>query len=55
LIRVTPRFYITYNYCEGCCFPNFFLSQFIICIKEGYWSVWVSFIPIDFAEVVCQL
>jgi hypothetical protein len=25
------------DYCEGSCFPIFFLSPFIICIKEAYW------------------
>ena len=25
------------DYCEGCCFLNFFLSQFILWEEEGYW------------------
>ena len=29
-------------------------SAHIICIKEGYWFVWVSFIYSLFAEVVYQ-
>ena len=36
-------------------FPNFFLSLFIICIKEGYWFIWVNFISGHFAEVVYHL
>jgi hypothetical protein len=32
----TKIFYIICGYCEGCCFPNFFLSPFITCIKEDY-------------------
>ena len=32
----TTIFYIICGHCEGCCFLNFFLSLFIICIKEGY-------------------
>lgn len=30
-------FYIVFGYFEGCCFTDFFLSSFIICIQEGYW------------------
>jgi hypothetical protein len=29
-------FYSICAYCEGCCFTNFLLSLFVICIKEGY-------------------
>jgi hypothetical protein len=32
----TKIFYIICDYYKGYCFHNFFLSQFIICIKEGY-------------------
>jgi hypothetical protein len=37
------------------CFPNFFLSLFIICIKEEYSFIWVNFISGHFVEVVYQL
>jgi hypothetical protein len=37
LVRVTPKiFYTISGYCEGNCFPIFFLSLFMLCIKEGY-------------------
>jgi hypothetical protein len=37
------------------CILSFFLSPFIICIKEEYWLVWVNFIFSHFTEVVYQL
>ena len=48
----TKIFYIICSYCEGSCFANFFLILFIICIKEGYWAIWVNFISSHFAEVI---
>ena len=47
--------YVICDYCEECCFPIFFLHPFIICIKEGYWFVWINFIFSHFDDVVCQL
>ena len=41
-----------YHCCEGCCFLNFILSPFFICIPKGYWFVWVYFISSHFAEVL---
>ena len=39
-VRVAPKiFFIICCYCEGSCFPNFFLSLFILCIKESYWFI----------------
>jgi hypothetical protein len=35
--------------------PNFFLSPFIIYVKEGYWFLWVDFISSHYTEVVDQL
>jgi len=32
----TKIFYTIYGYCKGCCVPNYVLSLFIVCIKEGY-------------------
>jgi hypothetical protein len=56
LFRTTPMiFYIICGYCEESCFTNYFLSLFIIFIKEGYWFIWVNLISGHFAEVVYQL
>ena len=35
-LELPKIFYISCGYCEGNGFPNFFLSLFILCIKEGY-------------------
>ena len=43
------------GYCEGTCFPNFFLSLFIIFLKEDYWFIWVNFVSSHFAKVVYHL
>jgi hypothetical protein len=32
----TKVFYIICYYCEGCCFPNFFLILFILCGEKGH-------------------
>jgi hypothetical protein len=45
-------FYIICYYCEGCHFPNFFLSLFILWVDEGYTCVWINFISSHFAKVV---
>ena len=45
-------FYIIFDYCEGYCLSIFFLSPFIICIKEGSWFVWVNWTSNHFAEVI---
>jgi hypothetical protein len=58
LVTVTPSYFliiIIIGYCEGSCFPNFFLSLFIIYIKEGYLFIWGNFISGRIAEVVYQL
>ena len=44
-------FYIICGYCERCCFPNFFLNLFMICIKEVYCFIWVKFMFSNFVEV----
>ena len=44
LVRVT-------YYCDGCCFPNFILSPFILWV-EGFWFVWVNVISSLFPDVV---
>jgi hypothetical protein len=31
----TKTFYTIFGYCKGCCFSNFFLRLFIICIKNA--------------------
>ena len=48
-------FYIGCDYYEGCCFPNFFLSLFILWEEEGYLFVWINFITSHFAEIVYEL
>ena len=44
LLRLTTRcFMFTCGYCEGCCFPNFFHSLFILCVKKGCcWAWWCT-------------
>jgi hypothetical protein len=55
LVRVTPRYlYIIFDYCERCCFTNFFLSLLMFNVEKGFWLVWVDFISNHFAEVVNQ-
>jgi hypothetical protein len=54
LVKVIPRYFIC-GYCEGSCFPIFFLSLFIICIKEDYWFISVNFISGHIAEIASQL
>ena len=51
----TMIFYYLLLLCEGCCSPNFFLSLFTTCIKEGYWFDWVYFILCHLSGVVYQL
>lgn len=38
-LEYTKIFCIICSYSKGYCLPVFFLSTFIICIKEGYWLV----------------
>jgi hypothetical protein len=33
----TKELYIICDYCEGCQFPNFCLSLFILIVEEGHW------------------
>jgi len=40
---------------NGSCSNNFFLSLFVICVKEGYWFVWFNFVSSHFPEAVFQL
>jgi hypothetical protein len=47
-------FYIICGYCEGYYIPNFFLSLFVICIKEGS-LISLSFVSSHFAKGVYQL
>jgi hypothetical protein len=44
-------FYIISDYWEGWCFPNFFLSLFILGVEVGHLFVLVKFISSHFAEV----
>ena len=47
LVRVTPKiFYAICGYCEGNCFPNFFLSLFILWGEKGHWFVGANFYPV---------
>ena len=39
---------IVCDYFEGCPFPNFFLSPFILWVQESYLFVWVNFVSIWF-------
>jgi hypothetical protein len=56
LVRVTPIYFILIcDYCERCCFPNFFLSLFMLWVDEGHWFVWINFVSSHFAEVVYQV
>ena len=48
----TKVFYIICDYWEGCFFPNFHLSLFILCVEKGHWFVWVNFISSYFTEAV---
>jgi hypothetical protein len=45
LVRFTVRYFILFV----TCFPNFFLSLFILCLEEGHWFAWINFIPSHFA------
>ena len=55
LVRVTLRYFILFVAIVKGVVSLFFLSLFVICIKEGYWFVWVNFIFSHFSEVVYQL
>ena len=39
LFRITPMYFVFFDYCEGCCFPNFILSLFKLCVGKGHWFV----------------
>ena len=41
----TKVLHIFCDYCEWCCFSNFSLSLFILCVQKGHWFVWVYIIP----------
>ena len=46
LVIFTPRYFVlSVAIINGWYFPNFFFSLFISSIKEGYWFVWVNYIP----------
>ena len=55
LVSYTKTFYMIRVY-RKCRFPNFFLSWFITCIKEGYWFIWVNFYSAILlkAYVICR-
>jgi hypothetical protein len=45
-VRVAPKiFFIICCYCEGSCFPNFFLRLFTVCIKDGYGFKFILYLP----------
>lgn len=47
LFRVTPRYFTSFcGYCKRCFLPSFFLSPFIICIKEIYWFLWATLLKV---------
>lgn len=37
-------FYIIWGYFKRYCFADFFLSKFVLYIREGNWLLWVNFV-----------
>jgi hypothetical protein len=44
-----------YTLLPPCCFPNFFLSPFILCVEKGHWFILVNFISSYCTEAVYQV
>jgi hypothetical protein len=47
LVSYTKIFYFISDYCERCCFPNFFLRSFILCVED----LFLNFISRHFAKL----
>ena len=52
LVRIAPKiFCILCGYCKGCCFTDFFLSPFIVCIYKIHWFFELILYPVTLLKV----
>lgn len=50
-IAVTLKIFYIIRQFQMCCFPDFFLSLFVICISDNYWYFLVNLMPSTFLKM----